>query len=64
MRAGCWSMADSPTRCPSTSLRDRADIVIAGRRRRGAGSPKNRKIPNTIDLTIGSSQILMHQVVR
>jgi len=47
---------------PFDLLRDRADIVIAVDVV-GAPVAENRKIPNTIDLTIGSSQILMHQVV-
>lgn len=47
---------------PFDLLRDRADIVIAVDVV-GAPVAESDKIPNTIDLTIGASQILMHQVV-
>jgi NTE family protein len=47
---------------PFDLLRDRADVVIAVDVI-GAPLPGTEKLPNAIDLTIGASQILMHQVV-
>jgi NTE family protein len=47
---------------PFDLLRESADIVIAVDVI-GAPVAESPKIPNTIDLTIGASQILMHQVV-
>lgn len=47
---------------PFDLLRDLADIVIAVDVV-GAPVAESHKMPNTIDLTIGASQILMHQVV-